>query len=493
MPSSKPDYYSILGVFRDASQGEIKRAYLEAAQRLHPDKNTAPGETEIFLDVQQAYEVLSNPRRRKLYDATLPPEEEENPAVSHRVLFSRPALVKLTENQLIYVLLEASPRGEMGNLQAPPLNICLVLDRSTSMQGEKLDILKSTAVQLLRRMRPEDVFSVVAFSDHAEAIVPASINPDKARQEQRIRMMQASGATEIFNGLEAGLREIRRTVDPSRVNHMILLTDGHTYGDEQACLNLAEEAASANIGITAMGIGHEWNDIFLDALAAKTGGSSAYISHPKEIERLLVEKFKALGSAFADEVLLEFDPQEHVRINDAFRLQPESGALEIKSPMRLGLILQDEPLQVLFELLVEPGALEAGTVTILSGSLKASIVARPAPVPPIRLRLVREVQESAAAEPPPTRILRALSRLNLYRMQERARSAAEAGEFDAAVRHLRNLATHLLSEGEHSLAKTALFEAENLERMHAWSNGGSKNIKYSTRALLVDGGKEKVQ
>ena len=88
-------------------------------------------------------------------------------------------------------------------------------------------------------------------------------------------MMQTSGATEIYNGLKAGLQEVRRTVDPSRVNHIILLTDGQTYGDEQACLALAEEAAAKNIGISGMGIGSEWNDIFLDALASKTGGSSA--------------------------------------------------------------------------------------------------------------------------------------------------------------------------------------------------------------------------
>ncbi len=492
MSASKPDHYTILGVFRDATADEIKRAYLEAAQRLHPDKNVAPGETELFLGIQQAYEVLSNPKRRSQYDATLPPEVETNKDIRHEILFSRPSLVRLGEDQLVYVLLEVAPRDDAADaLSAPPLNLCLVLDRSTSMQGEKMDILKATAIQLLRNMRPQDVLSIVAFSDRAEVIVPASISIDQKKQEGRIQMMQASGATEIFNGLDAGLKEIRRTLDPSRVNHIILLTDGQTYGDEQACLELAEQAAAQNVGITGMGIGHEWNDIFLDALAAKTGGSSAYISQPRDIERLLVEKFKALVSTYADEVVLEYKERGNIKINYAFRLQPDACPIEIATPMRLGPILRDAPLHILLEFVVQPEALIDGAITLFDGFLKASIAARPTPIPPVRIHLMREVLQTPSADPPPTRILSALSRLTLYRMQERAQAAVNAGQFDAAVRHLQNLATHLLSQGEHSLAKTALFEAENLERMHAWSASGNKDIKYSTRALLLSGGKEK--
>ncbi len=490
MPSM-PDYYAILGVFRDASQEEIKRAYFEAAQRLHPDKNVAAGETELFLEIQQAYEVLSNPKRRNLYDATLPPEIAENSPVKYEVLFSRPNLVSLNEPQLLYMLLEVGPREEREQLPSPPLNICLVLDRSTSMQGDKMDMVKATAIQLLRSLRTEDVFSVVAFSDNAEVVIPAALNADKKKQEGRIQMIYTSGATEIYNGLKAGYQEVRRTVDPSRVNHIILLTDGQTYGDEQECLKLAEQAAAQNIGISGMGIGSDWNDIFLDALAGKTGGSSAYISNPKDIQRLLVEKFNALISTYADDVILEYQEQEHVRVNYAFRLQPEASSIAIEPQMKLGPILRDAPLQVMFELVVEPAALNVDVLTVLNGFLKVSITANPMPVSPIRLHLKREVHSVPSAELPPTRILSSLSRLSLYRMQERARAAADAGQYDAAARQLQSLATHLLSKGEHALAKTALLEANNLEKMHAWSASGNKDVKYSTRALLLGGSKEK--
>ncbi len=484
MRSRQSDFYTALGLPRDASPEEIRRAYHEAAQRLHPDKNQAPGETEMFLEVQQAYEVLSNPARRVQYDATLPPQQETPAMVLHEVYYSRPNLVWLTEPQMIYVLLQIAPRSRPDELPAPPLNLSLVIDRSTSMQGEKMDVVKSAASQLLRGMRDGDILSVVTFSDRAEVVIPAAAYGDRRKMESNIHKIQPSGATEIFQGLEAGMREVRANFDRRRVNHIILLTDGQTYGDEQACLNLASEAAAQNIGITGMGIGADWNDIFLDALASHTGGSSAYIAKAQDIERILVEKFKSLANTFADEVLLERTPVDGVDLKYAFRMQPEAGPLAIGETMKLGTILQDEPLSVLFELVVRPQALQSNSVTVLNGLVKVAVMAHANETAPIRLRLTREVQTEATDEPPPTKILSALSQLTLYRMQERAHEEADAGRYDEASQALKDLATNLLSQGEHGLAHTALLEADYLGRMHEWSAEGGKEIKYSTRALL---------
>lgn len=483
-----PDYYAILGILRDATQEEIKRAYLEAAQRLHPDKNQVPGETEIFLEVQQAYETLSNPKRRKSYDVSLPKEETPSGPILHEILYSRPHLVRLDEAQLIYILLNLRARREDKSLPVPPLNVCLVLDRSTSMKDAKMDLLKAAAVQFLRDMRVEDIFSVVAFSDRAEVIIPAAYQTERQKLEAHIRSIQAGGATELFQGLQSGMNEVRRGRDARRVNHLILLTDGHTYGDEEACLNLAAQAAQEGIGISVMGLGTDWNDTFLDQVAGRTGNTSRYIARPQDIQKLLSEKFHELTRVLAEEVTLDSKLGDGIRLNYAFRLQPETGPLSHSDTMQLGPILRDTDLSVLFEFLVQPTAVEGLTTRLLDGNLKIYMAAHPTSLPPIRVRFERDASSEPAMYPPPAPILQALSRLTLYRMQERARQESQAGDYNQATRSLKNLAAHLLEQGHRDLANTVLLEAEHLQHKQTFSLTGEKEIKYATRALMMHEG-----
>jgi Ca-activated chloride channel family protein len=485
MPPGKQDYYSALGLLRDSSPEEIRRAYHAAARRFHPDQNMLPGETEMFLEVQRAYEVLSNPERRALYDATLPKEETGPQApVKLGVQYSRQSLVHLEEPQLVYALLEAEPPESKGPQTLMPLNMCLVLDRSTSMQGEKMDVAKAAAIRIVQMLRPEDLFGLVVFSDRADVLLPCSYQHDLNKAQSRIQSIQTSGATEIRKALQAGLNELTRSLDSKRGNHLILLTDGHTYGDEQECLQLAEEAARQSISISGFGIGGDWNDIFLDSLVGRTGGNSTYIAQPQDIQALLVEKFTALARTLVDDAILDFQKQPGIELRSCHRLQPEGGPIELGEVLHLGPILQDEPLNVLFEWVIESSASKTDRVILLDGAIRAVVAARPIPFPPIRLRMDRPCLASASQDIPPQAIVSALSRLSLYRLQERARKETESGDFESATRHLRNLAFQLQAQGHDDLSKTTLFEAESIERLQAFSEQGSKEIKYGTRSLL---------
>ncbi len=284
-----------------------------------------------FLKIQEAFDILSDTVSRSAYDVTLP-EEKDDGAITVKTRYSRSTLARISEPQLIYVLLDLFAEPDASARDTPPLNICLVLDRSTSMQGLRLDTLKSTARELIKQLRSQDFLSIVTFSDYAEVVVPATRGSDYQKIEARISLLQPGGSTEIFKGLKAGYFEVARNLGPSYINHMILITDGRTYGDEADCLALAEQAQLKNLTISALGIGSEWNDSFLDEMTGRTGGSCQYVASAEDIRVFLEEKFIGIGQIFAGGLTYNLAHDPGVELKYAFRLEPDAGPLSLESP-----------------------------------------------------------------------------------------------------------------------------------------------------------------
>ncbi|MBI4926146.1 MAG: DnaJ domain-containing protein, partial [Anaerolineae bacterium] len=223
------DYYITLGVPYDASPDEIRAAYFDLARRYHPDINKDESSSEQFIAIQEAYDTLSNNQRRAHYDAKLPDELKRGPEVSVNVKYSRSIVPRIAEQQLHYVLLELICTADFDFKDLPPYHLCLVLDRSTSMHGARMDMVKASAMQLLRQFRNQDLFSVVAFSDRAEVVIPPTRVSELQREDNRISLLQTGGGTEILQGLQLGIQQLR-SIDPRYMRQLILLTDGHTYG-----------------------------------------------------------------------------------------------------------------------------------------------------------------------------------------------------------------------------------------------------------------------
>jgi Ca-activated chloride channel family protein len=484
------NHYINLKLPRDASEDEIRRAYKEAARRLHPDVNPQPGASDLFIEIQEAYETLSNPQRRANYDADLGLENKSEPTITINTVYSRSKIPALDDSQLFYILLEISATHSTNQRNNIPLNLALVLDRSTSMQGAKMDMVKANAIRILRQMTPGDFISVVTFSDQAEVLIPAVHPIDISRIEARISLLQTGGSTELLNGLNCGLGEIRRHLNPKNINHLILLTDGHTYGDEKDCYQLAEEAADQGIGISGLGLGDKWNDEFLDKLAGISGGSSMYISAPKDLHQYMEEKFSNLVMVCAENLTLEFECDERVKMRYAFRLAPEPGHLPNESPLRMGRVLSNKALHIVFEFLIR-GPLEQGKeVSLAKGRLTMEIPSQVVPFERFYIDFKRPIGDNSYYEPPNPTILQAMSQLSLYTLQEKAREEVLNGDIAKATRHLQNLATHLLSKGEMDLAHTVLVEAGQIQDSNRYSSDGDKRIKYGTRGLLLPSGME---
>lgn len=484
--AGEPDYYALLGVSRNANAEQLRRAYRESALRLHPDRANQPGDTELFINVNKAYEILSNDDQRAQYDKRLAELEVDQVAHSSfrcEIQQSRRSLLQLDEPQVHYLLVDITP-SDMIPEHRPPINLTIVIDRSTSMRGQRLDQVRSAALTILKDMAPGDSASVVAFSDRAEVIVSPDQAKDLATARARLSLLQAGGGTEIGQGLQLGMEELQRNFSREGVNHLVLLTDGRTYGDEDLCLSLAERASEQGITINGVGIGADWSDRLLDDLASRSGGNVIFLDTPKVITGLLQRIFDGLSQVVASRVRLDGSLAQQVDLRSSFRLMPDPMPMGDSLPLVLGNLARQGRIRVLLEMVIHPiGQTDELTLAhltisgdILGGSAEASSL-------PADVRIASSRQPDP--DPPPVDLVAALNVVGLYRMQEKARHEAELGQSAQAARRLENLATHLLAAGDRELAKAALSEAERLTHTRRLSIEGEKVLKYGTRALLL--------
>ena len=485
------DPYLVLGVSSESTQEEIKAAYRRLARRLHPDVNRDnPGAQIQFQDLSIAHEILSDARRKSEYDQSAPNRKSNQNAFnfSLHVMPSKRTVARLQEPQVVYLLAEVTPdsraRKPVEKREAR-VNLTLVLDHSNSMKGTRLDKVKVAAHQIVDQLSETDVLSVIGFNDWADVIIPATSVKDKTALKAKISMMSASGGTEIYQGLKAGLEQTRRYLAPRLVNHIVLLTDGNTFGDQEKCLELAQEASDDGIGISAMGLGQEWNDEFLDDLASMTGGVSDYIKSASAVVKFLNDHVRNLSDAFAERMQLSIAPDPDIQLELAFKFSPQPQPLPTDQGMiQLGSLQANRMISVLFQLQL-PADMKDGFRSLARLVLSGDILDNQDQHFQTLSDVSFEVMQNPELEDPPNKILDALGKLTLYRMQERAQDALESGDVEEATRRLENLATRLLQMGEDQLANEARSEAHRVAHTKAFSDTGRKTLKYQTRHLLI--------
>ena len=472
------NYYAILDIPRDATIQQIKEAAQKQLARF-PSVDTAIRQDPDYQQLIQAYKILSDPNHRTAYDLTL---DKQSPLLNVKVKASRDQIDANDTTQLVYFLIDISPvvQKEQTTL---PLNLSIVIDRSTSMQGARIERVKTAVEQIIQKLAPEDVISIVTFSDRADVILPAGRATNKRNLTARIRSIDTSGGTEIYQGLTAGAQQLQQMPLSQYVNHLILLTDGHTYGDATDCLNLTERLAQAGVEVSAFGIGTEWNDEFLDQLVSPSGGQSAYIETPSQIVDHLQSKVNGLGQIYAQNVSFGLDMPPNVEIKSGFKLIPFAQPLSIsKKEINLGNIEGQAPLTFLLEAIITPQTTQ-GQLNIPI-AITANISSPQRNGYQITKEYSLTITPNAPQTEPPRTIVKAVRVVNLYRMNEKAWTEIEAGQFDMATARMRHISTRLLEAGEAKLAEQAYAETERLSTMHTLSVEGRKRLKYGTRSMI---------
>ncbi len=407
-----------------------------------------------------------------------------DPLFSVNIQGSRNAIAALEVAQLLYLLIDIKPTKQREDTRLP-LNLCLVIDRSTSMKGVRLHHVRTAAKAILEKLSAEDVVSMIAFSDWAEVILPPQRIDSSSKIITVLNRVTASGGTEMFSGLQAGIRQLSRTSLETHNNHLILLTDGHTYGDETRCVKLAEKAAEDGIDFSAFGIGSEWNDQFLDRLVSYSGGQSLYIESPREVISYMERRVEGITRIYAQNVRMIADFNEGIRLKSAFKVYPFAQQLSVnEDQLNFGAAEGQRLLSILLEFIISPKALKREIFIPIK--LLADIPAMLIKDRELELTYKLEITDNNPRLQPSEDLLNAVQAMNFHRMSEVAWKDIKGGDIEKATSRLHLLATRLLEEGHTIMAQRILSEVDLLATSGLMSGEGRKALKYGTRALLEE-------
>jgi Ca-activated chloride channel family protein len=218
------------------------------------------------------------------------------------------------QRAVVKVTLDAppAPRRE----KRPPVNLAIVLDRSGSMGGEKMEKAKEAAIEALHRLGPQDLVSVVVYDDEVESIVPAQSASNTEWIEGRIRGIHPRGSTALFAGVSQGAAEVRKNLGRGYVSRVILLSDGLANVGPSSPSDLGRLGAAfvkEGISVTTVGVGLDFSEDLMTELARNSDGNTYFVESSADLPRIFAAELGDVLSVVARSVLLEINFPDGVR------------------------------------------------------------------------------------------------------------------------------------------------------------------------------------
>jgi Ca-activated chloride channel family protein len=362
--------------------------------------------------------------------------------LSFEALASSQHVLSSAENFVLYVLLEAVARGKAGGRL--PLNLGVVIDRSGSMYDEqRLEFVVEAVKFLAGNLAPEDKVAIVAFADSARVIV----TPDQARNRDavtraidEIDLLEIGGGTQMALGMRAAIDEVKKNLDATRLNRVLVLTDGQTY-QETACIELVQQNRD-QISFSTMGVGVEFNEKLLQQLAQDSNGKYHFIGNPSEIPNIFEDELLGLRSVSVRNGRIDVTLSQGVQVRESFRASPEIYAMgtpmlgdDRKISYEIGDLESGVPGSVLLTLVLPPR--KPGTVRMLQSSFHYEVPGAGEAEATCDLTVEYTLDRTLTSRRN-GRVMSLVDQVSIAKLQAKAEEELKAGNVDKATRLLGN-------------------------------------------------------
>ncbi|MBW4425762.1 MAG: VWA domain-containing protein [Nostoc desertorum CM1-VF14] len=374
-----------------------------------------------------------------------------------------------------------------------PLNLCLILDHSGSMNGRSLETVKKAANRLVDRLNRGDRLSVVVFDHRAKVLVPNQSVEDPEKIKQQINRLAADGGTAIDEGLRLGIEELAKGKKDT-VSQAFLLTDGENeHGDNNRCLKFAQLAASYNLTLNTLGFGDNWNQDVLEKIADAGLGTLSYIQKPDQAVDEFNRLFSRIQTVGLTNAYLLLSLMPHVRLAElkpVAQVSPDTIELPLQQEadgrfaVRLGDLMKDAERVILANIYL--GQLPTGEQAIANVQVRyddpaANKVGLVTPNIPVYAHVVKNYQ----ADPNP-QVQHSILALAKYRQTQLAETKLQQGDRSGAATMLQTAAKTALQMGDTGAATVLQTSATQLQSGGDLSESDRKKTRIVSKTVLQD-------
>lgn len=262
-------------------------------------------------------------------------------------------LIRPTHHSSRYVLAEITGPPASATRRRPPASIAFVLDRSGSMSGEKIRLVKEAVCQGIDRLASGDRFAVVVYDDVIDVVAPSTLATTDARRRalEALAAIDARGTTNLAEGWLRGAEQVAAHLEAEGVNRVLLLTDGLAnlgITDPAELERHARELRARGVSTSTFGVGQDFDERLLEAMADAGGGAFRYIENARQIPDHIAGEVGEVLEVTARDVSLVVSSPERVRVEPVTPYPVE--AQGARTTIAIGDLVADQAVRLVLRL-----------------------------------------------------------------------------------------------------------------------------------------------
>jgi Ca-activated chloride channel family protein len=215
----------------------------------------------------------------------------------------------------------AETAGSTGD-EARNVDMVIVLDRSGSMKGRKINDARQAVMNLLSNLTPKDRFGLVTYSDGvqiASGLQPVTPN-NRQRMKTAVNGVRVGGGTNLGAGLQAGINLLGSAGRSINAAKVILISDGLAnkgITDVPALGGIAAVAVEREFGVSTVGVGAEFNEYLMTAIADQGTGSYYYLENPAAFADVFQKEFHDTRVSIVDSLNIQIPLDDGIELVEA--------------------------------------------------------------------------------------------------------------------------------------------------------------------------------